>query len=618
MTDNILLQMCIYLGAAILFVPLAKKLGMGSVLGYLLAGIIIGPSVLGLIGHEGQDIIHFAEFGIVMMLFLIGLELEPVHFWRMKNFIFGLGSLQVALTGLLLYILLIMKGFSWQAALACGLALAMSSTAFVLQSLKEKGLSATQAGQSSFSVLLFQDISIIPILAMLPFLAVKNVHAVIHNHTPGLTGWLQAGSVLFAVLLVVVAGRYIIVPLLRFVAQTQVRELCTASALFIVAIIAYLMQLVGLSPALGTFLAGVVLANSEFRHELESDIEPFKGLLLGLFFMTVGAAINFKLILTNPVQIVSLVIAIMVIKIIVLLIIGRIFKLSFNQNLIFAFGLSQVGEFAFVLFSFIAKLDILSKIYIDTFMAITALSMGLTPLFMLLIEKLFTPYRVAREGTEKPADLIQQTHPVIIAGFGYFGSNIGRFLRANGIEAIILDNDSDRVELLRKMGFKVYYGDATRMDMLKSAGADSARILIATLSDPDINFSFCEKVKKHFPGLTLMVRAKDSGDAYDLMDLGITDIYRSSLDTSVKLGVDVLVKLGFRKYSALRAGQNFIKYDQASLDTLARHRHDHKSYIHNAREQILQQEQLLTNDRLVNPTINDHAWDSIPEINPNS
>jgi CPA2 family monovalent cation:H+ antiporter-2 len=618
MSNIFLHDALIYLAAAVVFVPIAKKLGMGSVLGYLLGGIIIGPFFLGFIGQEGKDIMHFAEFGVVMMLFLIGLELEPSNFWRMRNLILGTGSVQLCTTTMLIFAVFLFIGFSWQAALACGLALAMSSTAIVMQTLREKGLTRTESGKNSFAVLLFQDIAVIPILALLPLLAFSAVHQPVTGNATllsGQPGWAQTLTVLGAVGLVILSGRFVIVPFLRFIARIHLRELFTAAALLIVIGTAYIMMLVGLSPALGTFLAGVVLANSEFRHELESDIEPFKGILLGLFFISVGASINFSLIVNNPLMIVALVCGIIVIKASVLILAGKLARLSFDQNLIFTLGLAQVGEFAFVLFSFIHQLNILSAQWTDMMMGVTAISMTVTPLLLLLNERFILPRFGTKEKEEKEADDIDIYNPVIIAGFGHFGSTLGRFLRANGINATILDNDSDRVDLLRKMGFKVFYGDATRIDILKSAGADEAKILIAAIDSPETNYDLVEKTKKLFPRLTIMVRARSRLDAYELIDMGVKDIYRESLDTSVRLGIDVLIKLGIRKYSATRAGQNFIKYDEAAMPQLARHRHDQDTYIFNTREQIQLQEQLLTNDREVNPTLNDHAWDSDLVVN---
>ncbi|PKN65921.1 MAG: potassium transporter [Deltaproteobacteria bacterium HGW-Deltaproteobacteria-10] len=604
----------IYLAAAVVFVPLAKKMGMGSVLGYLIGGIIIGPFFFGFVGAEGKDILHFAEFGVVMMLFLIGLELEPATFWRMRKLILGTGIMQLGATTLLFFAGLSLIGLTWRAALACGLALSMSSTAIAMQTLREKGLTKTEAGKNSFAVLLFQDIAVIPILALLPLMAVSATHAPSGEQATflaGLPGWAQTLTLLIAANAVVLAGRFVFVPFLRLIARIRLRELFTAAALLIVIGTAYLMILVGLSPALGTFLAGVVLATSEFRHELESDIEPFKGLLLGLFFIAVGASINFKLIIANPLEIIAMVCIVLAIKSFVLYATGKISGLSFDQNMIFSLGLGQVGEFAFVLFAFIAQLNILSARWSDTMMGVTAISMTVTPLLLLINERLILPRFGTKDAvTESQADYIESEYPVIIAGFGHFGSTVGRFLRANGINATILDNDSDRVDLLRKMGFKVFYGDATRLDILQSAGADKARILIAAIDSPEINLDLVDKTRKEFPNLTVMVRAKSRLDAYELLDSGVDNIYRESLDTSVRLGVDALIRLGFRKYSALRAGQNFIKYDEEALRLLAAHRHDQSSYIFQTREQISIQEELLTNDLAVVPNIHDHAWDS--------
>ncbi|MHB8769997.1 MAG: monovalent cation:proton antiporter-2 (CPA2) family protein [Syntrophales bacterium] len=614
MSHTFLQDALIYLAAAIVFVPVAKRLGMGSVLGYLLAGITIGPFFLGLVGR-GQEIIHFAEFGVVMMLFLIGLELEPAHFWGMRRLILGSGAVQLGATTLLFLALFTAVGLHWQAALAIGLALSLSSTAIALQTLREKGLVQTQAGRCSFAVLLFQDIAVIPILAVLPLLVIATVRTGTGGQATflgGLPGWVQTIALLGAVGAVVLSGRFVIVPFLRFIGRIHLRELFTASALFIVMTAAYLMELVGLSPALGTFLAGVVLANTEYRHELESDIEPFKGILLGLFFLSVGASINFGLILERPLTIAALVCGVIAIKFGVLLLTGKLTRLAFDQNLLFSLGLAQVGEFAFVLFSFMHQLNLVSTEWTDTMMGVTAISMTATPLLLLINERFILPRFGIKEQEEKEADAIDLHTPVILAGFGPFGSTIGRFLRANGVEATILDNDSDRVDLLRKMGFKVFYGDATRIDILQAAGADKAKILIAAIGLPAINQDLIEKVRRLFPHLTILARAENRLDAYELMDMGITEIYRETLDTSIRMGIDCLVKLGFRRYSATRAGQNFLKYDEAALHKLAAQRHDKSAYIFTVREQYQLQEQLLATDREVNPSLGDHAWDSDP------
>jgi CPA2 family monovalent cation:H+ antiporter-2 len=613
MTADILFQAIVYMLAALIMVPVAKKLGLSSVLGYLLAGIFIGPFVLGLIGKEGEDIMHFAEFGVVMMLFLIGLELDPSKFWRMRKMIAGMGFSQVIATAAIISVSAWLLGLDWRASLAIGLALAMSSTAIVLQSLKEKGQMQSAHGQSSFAVLLFQDIAVIPILAILPLLAVTHEVTTGDGHNSvmeNLPGWMQTLFVLGAVLIIVLAGRFLVVPFLRQIAKARLRELFTASALLIVIAITWLMDMVGLSPALGTFLGGVVLANSEFRHELESDLEPFKGLLLGLFFMAVGASIDFEMILENPGRIFSIVLAVMLIKSGVLAVIGRNFHLQKDQNLLFSIGLSQVGEFAFVLTAFMSQLQIIDANQSGMLMAVTAISMTLTPIFLVINDKFILPHIGTLAIEKKEADSIHEQNAIILAGFSHFGSTVGRFLRANGVRATILDNDSDRVDLLRKMGFQVYYGDATRVDLLKAAGAEDARFLVSAIDSPETNLELVETVKKHFPKLKLIVRARNRFDAYELLDLGVTNIYRESVDTAVRMGSDILGMLGHRSYSAHRSAQNFIKYDEEAMLKLAKERHDKKQYIISVRQQIMQQEELLAQDQTFDPTSTDHAWDS--------
>lgn len=614
MSGGFLMNAVIFLTAAIVCVPLAKRLGMGSVLGYLIAGILIGPFVLGFVGEEGEDIMHFAEFGVVIMLFLIGLELEPAKFWKMRKMVLGMGSMQMIGTAVIAGLIVLFLGFTFWAALATGLALAMSSTAIVLQSLKEKGLMSTASGQSSFSVLLFQDVAVIPILAILPLLAVVAPAATggdaHHSLLGDLPGWAQTIAVLLSVGIIILAGKYLIVPGLRMIARIRLRELFVAAALLIVFAIAFLMETVGLSPALGTFLGGVVLANSEFKHELESDLDPFKGLLLGLFFIAVGASINFHLIAENPTLITSFVLGLIVVKAVVLFIIGKIFRLGTDQNILFAVGLSQVGEFAFVLFAYMSQLTILDAHWTDIMMAVVALTMTVTPVLMLFNERLLLPRIGTKESEHRPMDTVAESNTVILVGFAHFGSTIGRFLRAHGVNATILDNDSDRVDLLRRMGFKVYYGDATRYELLESAGARDAKILISAIDNPETNLEVVDTVKKHFPNLELYVRAKNRYDAYDLMEVGVKHIFRESLDTSVRLGVEVLRAMGFRAYSATRAAQNFLKYDEASMWKLASERHDQDQYISRVREEIAQQEKLLEDDMHFDPTTTDHAWDS--------
>jgi CPA2 family monovalent cation:H+ antiporter-2 len=352
------------------------------------------------------------------------------------------------------------------------------------------------------------------------------------------------------------------------------------------------------------------LANSEFKHELESDLDPFKGLLLGLFFIAVGASINFGLIGENAGMIISITLGILLIKTLILIGIGKYAKLSLDQNLIFAIGLSQVGEFSFVTYSFASQLQILDKPTTEMLMAITAISMTVTPLLILLNEKLILPRVGTLEKEEKEADTVEEKHSVIIVGFSHFGSTIGRFLRANGVKATILDNDSDRVNLLRKMGFKVYYGDATRADLLEAAGAHDAKILISAIDSPETNYLLVETVSKHFPNLEMMIRAKNRVDAFELMEMDVPNIYREHLDTSIRLGKDVLTKLGFRSHTVHRLGQSFLKYDESALSELVKVKHDQKEYISAVRRQIEMQEALLSSELHRKFTLNDHAWDS--------
>ena len=612
---SFLFQAMIYLGAAVCMVPVAKKLGLGSVLGYLLAGILIGPHILGFIGEEGQDLMHFAEFGVVIMLFVIGLELEPALLWRLRKPIAGLGGLQVGVTALAIAAVAMVFGQAFKPALAIGMTLALSSTAIVLQTLNEKGLMKTAAGQSAFSVLLFQDIAFIPMLALFPLLATFAPQAADAGHTENhtltehLPGWAQTLVVLASVAAIVVAGRYLIKPLLRIVAQTRMREIFTAAALLLVVGIAVLMSYVGLSPALGTFLAGVVLANSEFRHELESDIEPFKGLLLGLFFMAVGASIDFAFVLRQPWMILGIMVGVMTVKGLILLALGKLFKLSFDQYAIFGFSMSQVGEFAFVLFAFCLQQGILQKTVVDTLVAVVALSMAVTPLVMLVVEKIILPNIGTKQTEQEPeADEINEENPVIIAGFGSFGSTVGRFLRAHGVGATILDIDSDQVDRLRKMGFKVYYGEACRYDLLHAAGASKAKLLVVAIGDKEKRLELVETCKKHFPNLRLLVRAANRFDAYDLMNEGMLHIYRETIDTSLRMGVDAMRFLGFRTYSAQRAARTFLRYDEAKLKELASIQDD-QEYIITARRYIEELETILAEDRKDRELAVDAGWD---------
>ncbi|WCO00864.1 monovalent cation:proton antiporter-2 (CPA2) family protein [Psychroserpens ponticola] len=616
MTGSILFEAIVFLAGAIICVSIAKRLGLSSVIGYLLAGVLIGPYVLGFIGEEGEDILHFAEFGVVMMLFLIGLEIEPKNFWNMRKTIVGMGGIQVGGTILLSYILFAALGFDWKVALVISMAVALSSTAIAMQTIKEKGLMNTTFGASSFSILLFQDIIVIFMLGFIPLLANSETNASTENHgehtnlLESLPMGFQTLAIILSVVLIIVAGRYLIVPMLRKVAKTGVRELLIAAALLIVFGISFLMEYVGISPALGAFLGGVVLSNSEFKHELESTLEPFKNLLLGLFFMAVGASINFIVISKSPLTIGGLLIAIIVLKALVLFVTGYVFKLKLDQKLLLTFSLAQIGEFAFVLLSFAFGLNILNQEQMDMMLVITALSMSLTPIIGMFNERVVLPKIGTKESIQRPMDHIAKSQKIILVGFGHFGSTIGRFLRSHGVEATILDHDSNRVDFLRKMGFEVYYGDATRLDLLESAGISEAKIIICATNKIGVSKAISKIVKEKYPHVELMIRTKNRYDAYELLNLGHENIYRESLDTSLVLARDVLSKMGFRKYTLNRQIQNFKKYDEDSLRRLASEPNRDDNYIFKAKRELEQQEKFLDEDFKRGIVDFDKHWDS--------
>jgi monovalent cation:proton antiporter-2 (CPA2) family protein len=546
---------------------------------------------------------HFAEFGVVMMLFVIGLELEPSLLWRLRAPILGLGGLQVGITTGLVTGISLSLGIPWQASLAIGMIVALSSTAIVLQTLAEKGLLKTEGGQSAFSVLLFQDVAVIPMLALMPLLATAHVqlsggdHHVAEAWISTLPGWARALAVLGAVTAIIIGGRYLLRPVFRILGQVRMREVFTAASLLLVIGIALLMTRVGLSPALGTFLAGVVLANSEYRHELEADIEPFKGLLLGLFFISVGASIDFGLIGSEPGMIAGLTAGMILLKFTVLIALARLFKLGTDQAFLFAFALPQVGEFSFVLLSFARQEGVLEAALTDPLVASVALSMAVTPLLLVFNERVLQPRVGTRRSEERKPDAIEERNPVLIAGFGSFGSTVGRLLKAQGIGTTVLDVDSDQVELLRRLGLKVYYGDATRLDLLETAGAGEARLIVIALNDPKTTLDVAKTAKKHFPHLTVYARAFEWRDSYDLYEVGVDFVYREALDASLRLGADVMRCLGFRAYHAERATQKFLRHDEESLQYLATMKEAEQSaYISAARQRIEDLEPLLGAD----------------------
>lgn len=605
METSLAMNTLLFLGVAIIMVPLARKFGLSSVIGYIAGGIIIGPYVLKLTGRNVDDIMHASEFGVIMLLFLVGLELEPRKFWEMRKKIIGLGMTQMLLTISLLFVVFLWAGWKVDKAVAVAMCFALSSTAIVLQTLQEKNNLNTLAGEASFSTLLFQDIAVIPILAILPLMAhhkVSNNDNEIHVIIQNLPQWMQFATVILGVALLILLGRYVFVPFLRYVSKSGMTELLTASSLFLVIGVSELMIAIGLSPALGAFLAGVMLANSEFRHELEAQIDPFKGLLLAVFFVSVGSTMNFNIIAEDPIFIFSTVFAVLVIKFMVLYMIGKFFKIDTPQSLFYAFALSQVGEFAFVLINYASNLYLLSSELNAQMMAVTAITMCITPFLLIINDKLITPRFIKGildvENDFNILDGNIRQKKIIIVGFGHFGSTVGRLLKANKISATVLDRDSDRVKLLRSYGFKVYYGDATKIPTLRAAGIEDAEILVLCLDDPEDNKFVADVVRENYPRVKIFVRAKNRIDAYEYLNNGINNIYRETLGTAVDMAVDVLHETGMRKYSARRLGQRFMTIDKASIRRLAKSEDDDEIHLFTTREILQREEELLAYDNL--------------------
>jgi monovalent cation:proton antiporter-2 (CPA2) family protein len=604
-------QALVYLGAGLVAVPLAKRLGLGSVLGYLLAGVAIGPHALSLVG-DAEDVMHFSEFGVVMMLFLVGLELEPARLWRMRGPIFGLGGLQVLATALLIGCAAMLGGLSGRQALALGFIMAMSSTAIALQSLEERGLRQSDAGQKSFAILLFQDVSVIPLLALFPLLATEPVKtgaetAIAHLGPAG-----RAGATLLAVLGVAAGGRFLVPGLMRVVARSGMRELFTAAALAIVIAVTLLMGAVGLSPALGAFLAGVALANSEYRHELEGDLLPWKGLLLGLFFMAVGASVDVPAIAAAPLRVGALVGVVVLLKAGALLALARVWGASADQRLLLAAALAQVGEFAFVLLSFAAQTGVLPQGVASTGVAVTASSMALAPLLLVLTERVLLPRLREDEAPTRAPDTVDERNAVIVAGFGRFGQICARFLRSHGIPVTVLEVDSDQVDTLKKFGAKAYYGDASRIDLLEAAGAKHAKMLIVAVDQPEKVIEIVEVCRRHYPHLVLFARARGRTEAYDLIERGVAHVYRETFESSLRLGEHALGALGHHPHRAHRAAQLFRKHDEAGLRALAKLRNDEAALIRSAREWMRALEEALKGDAREAGTLDDEGWDNSP------
>lgn len=565
--SDVLSQAFVYLCAAMVFVPVAKRVGLGAVLGYLMAGVTIGPWGLGLVGTEGREVMHFAELGVVMMLFLVGLELRPALLWEMRRPILGLGGLQVAATTGVVAAAALALGLAWQPALAVGMTLAMSSTAIVLSSLTERGLSNTEGGRASISVLLFQDVAVIPILAVFPLLAAVSA-AVAPDGGGERPAWLSALIVLGAVAGVVLAGRFVVRPVFRFLARIRLRESFTAFALLLVVGIALGMQQVGLSPALGTFLAGVVLADSEYRHELQGDVEPFKGLLLGLFFISIGAQIDFGLLAEAPATIAGIVAATMVLKAGVLYALAWAFGLDRPARWLLALALPQIGEFAFVLLSFGVRGRVFGPEVADPLVAAVAISMFLTPLLFVALERWVLP-AVTEAEPERGADEIAASDAhVVIAGHGRFGQIVGRILRANRIPTTVLDLDPEIVDALGRIGIKVHYGDASRLELLHAAGCERARLFVLAIDEPAEAVEIARQVRQHFPHLPIVARARDRVHYRELRRVGVTEVHRELFAASYEAGIAALRALGYRAHTAHRLARRWRDHEERDLHEL--------------------------------------------------
>lgn len=587
-----LLSAFIYLAAALLAVPIAKRLGLGAVPGYIIAGAVIGPFGFKFLNEAGETM-HVAEFGVVIMLFLIGLEIQPAVLWRMRRSVLGLGGAQMALTALAIAALAMALGQDWRTGLACGLILALSSTAVAMAGLRERGQGATPPGRAAFAVLLFQDLAVIPLLALLPLLAMPGA-APIETPLGHYPIWAQTVLTLGAVGLVILLGRVVVRPLFRFIAETGLREIFTVAALAIVAGVAVLMQSVGMSPALGAFIAGVALADSEFRHELESDIEPFRGILLGLFFISIGAGINFSLLYNAPLVALGLVIGLMTLKAVIGAGLARVSSLKGPDAVLVGIAIAQGGEFAFVLLGIGSTLGVVGKEIADLLIAVVALSMAATPLMFLLgeriVARLAKPPKRAREEIEH-----DQPH-AIVAGFGRFGQIVGRILSGNGFRISVLDNSASQIDTLRSFGWKVNYGDASRIELLRAAGAETARVLVIAIDDREKALEIAEEARKHFPRLRIMARAFDRLHVYELRRRGVDEIEREMFEGGLRMGVKTLMALGLDAANAERAGRIFRRHDEDQLNEMAQFYGDDEAYRLASRERAAMLSDVMRRD----------------------
>ncbi|NKI75640.1 glutathione-regulated potassium-efflux system protein KefB [Dickeya sp. CFBP 2040] len=557
-TSSLLNAGVLFLFVAVLMVPIAARLGIGAVLGYLLAGIAIGPWGLGFI-RDVEAILHFSELGVVFLMFIIGLELDPAKLWRLRRSIFGTGAAQVLLSAVLLGGVLYLSRFSWQAAMIGGIGLAMSSTAIALQLMREKGMNRNESGQLGFSVLLFQDLAVIPALALIPVLA---------GVQGELDDWHQVMLKVVAFGGMLIGGRYLVRPLFRFIAASGVREVFTAASLLLVLGSALFMDALGLSMALGTFIAGVLLAESEYRHELEIAIEPFKGLLLGLFFISVGMSLNLGVLYLNILTVLAGVAILVVLKGLILYLLAWLYGLRSSERLQFAGVLSQGGEFAFVLFSSAATYKVLKGSQLPLLLVTVTLSMMVTPLLMTLIDKILTHRFNYQEEADEEHYVENDRPQVIVVGFGRFGQVVARLLMANKMRITVLDRDISAVRLMRTYGYKVYYGDATQLELLRAAGADQAQSIVITCVNPEHSMSIVHLCQQHFPHLEILVRARGRVEAHELLKAGVTQFTRETFSSALELGRKTLISLGMHPHQAYRAQQHFRRLDMRMLREL--------------------------------------------------
>ncbi len=578
-------EFLVFLVAAVICVPIAARLGLGSVLGYLIAGAVIGPWGLALIA-EVDSTLHLAEIGVVLMLFVIGLELEPRRLLEMRREVFGGGALQLAACGAVVGVMLLAFGLPWQGAIVAGLALALSSTAIAVQTLTDRNEMPTPMGRSAFGILLFQDMAAIPLIAMVPLLG----HVEKAGSEPLWQKLLLGAAAIAAVVFI---GRYLTRPALRIIASFNIRELFTAFALLLVIGISQAMTLVGVSAALGGFLAGVLLADSEFRHALESDIEPFKGLLLGLFFISVGMTIDFGLLGSRPATVLSLLAAFLAVKVVALWAVARVLGVTTRQRWLFAFLLSQGGEFAFVVFASARVASVISREWEALLTIVVALSMAATPIMLVLHDR----FICRRAINERAADPIDTTGPVIIAGFGRFGQIIGRLLLANDIRPVVLDHDPDQVETLRKFGYRVFYGDATRLDLLRAAGAEKARLLVNAIDDVADSLALVDRVRANFPDLKIVSRARNLTHYHELRLRGVEVIERETFESALRAGRATLEALGFGRYRAREMADIFRRHNIATVESQLSVYKDETRYVTAARAGREELERQFARDR---------------------